>query len=317
MDIEYQFFLKEFKGAYGHVLSQIKKASDVKQSSTIFMQQYEIPAGYKTDAKIMERYNMSKPIYDKLARGEGKATEGKGTYIRSDVSTTDSGTGGKYGRSSIGTKISGDLGRYIYQTLKSPRDFSRVTEHPDFGGSFRRSYRSWHNVDRAVDIGAYAHEQGPILRKIQEFNRLKGVRPVELLHAKNDPKGGHNDHVHVAYARGGETLDGPHMAMIGEEGKEYVIDADSYAQTEKVAPGLLDILNYNVKDKTSLQKNMPSIISSLSHYTNYELPYSTQELIEVPTIVEVPVEVPVPMGGIGRGGGGVNSNDMFDHLSIG
>jgi hypothetical protein len=108
------------------------------------------------------------------------------------------------------------------------------------------------------------------------------------------------------------------MAMIGEEGKEYVIDADSYAQTEKVAPGLLDILNYDVKDSASLQKNMPSIVSALSQYTNYEFPYPTQEFIQVPTIVEVPVEVPIPMGGGGgRGRGGVNSNDMFDHLSIG
>jgi len=81
MNIEYQFFLKEFQGSYAKVLSQIKQAQDVKTASTIFMQQYEIPAGYKTNAKIMERYNMSKPIYDQLAAGKGKATEGAGTYI--------------------------------------------------------------------------------------------------------------------------------------------------------------------------------------------------------------------------------------------
>ena len=81
MNIEYQFFLKEFQGSYGKVLSQIRQAQDVKTASTIFMQQYEIPAGYKTNAKIMERYNMSKPIYDQLAVGKGKATEGAGTYI--------------------------------------------------------------------------------------------------------------------------------------------------------------------------------------------------------------------------------------------
>lgn len=81
MNIEYQFFLKEFQGSYGNVLKQIRQSQDVKAASTIFMQQYEIPAGYKTEAKIMERYNMSKPIFDKLAKGEGKATEGAGTYI--------------------------------------------------------------------------------------------------------------------------------------------------------------------------------------------------------------------------------------------
>jgi muramidase (phage lysozyme) len=88
---------------------------------------------------------------------------------------------------------------------------------------------------------------------------------------------GHGD---VRYEKGGRTLDGPHMAMIGERGTEYVIDADSYESTEKVAPGLLDILNYNVNDKSSLQKNMPSIIASLTRYASYE-DGSSQEIIAV------------------------------------
>jgi hypothetical protein len=96
MNIEYQFFLKEFQGSYGKVLSQIRQAQDVKAASTIFMQQYEIPAGYKTNAKIMERYNMSKPIYDQLAMGKGKATEGVGTYI-GPVGDVGDGTVGKAG----------------------------------------------------------------------------------------------------------------------------------------------------------------------------------------------------------------------------
>ena len=76
MDIEYQFFLKEFQGSYGNVLRQIRQAKNVKEASTIFMQQYEIPAGYRTEAKIMERYNMSNPVYEKLSAGQGTATEG-------------------------------------------------------------------------------------------------------------------------------------------------------------------------------------------------------------------------------------------------
>lgn len=81
MDIEYQFFLKEFRTDYGNVLRQIKQANDVKTASTIFMQQYETPDGYKTEAKITERYNFSKPIYEKLSMGQGKATDKKGTYV--------------------------------------------------------------------------------------------------------------------------------------------------------------------------------------------------------------------------------------------
>ena len=53
---------------------------------------------------------------------------------------------------SEGSKIAGDLGRFLYKELSFSRDFQAVTEHPDFGGSFRRSYNSYHNYDRAIDI---------------------------------------------------------------------------------------------------------------------------------------------------------------------
>jgi hypothetical protein len=115
MNIEYQFFLKEFKGKYGHVLSQLKQAKDVKTASTIFMQQYEVPAGYKTEAKIMERYNMSKPVYDKLALGQGKATEGAGTYIASSGSSSSSTSpGGAIPKGSVAQWLHGTPGRAGY-----------------------------------------------------------------------------------------------------------------------------------------------------------------------------------------------------------
>ena len=96
MDIEYQFFLKEFREDYGYVLDQIRNAKTVKESSTIFMQQYEVPAGYRTNAKIMERYYASQPVFEKLESGQGTATEGDGTFIaptpvaQPDLSSPDS-----------------------------------------------------------------------------------------------------------------------------------------------------------------------------------------------------------------------------------
>ena len=266
MNIEYQFFLKEFKGSYGGVLEQIKKAKDVKTASTIFMQQYEVPEGYKTEAKIMERYNKSKPIYDKLAKGEGKATEGPGTYIGSSSSsaggTLGAGTGGTYGRSMQGTKISGDLGKYMYKSLRSGDDFSQVSEHPNFGGSFRRSYQSWHNVDRAVDIGGYwPKDQVKILAKVEEFSKKNNVKPVELLYGKpgTPESGSHGDHVHVAYAKGGETKPYAHTATLGEKGKETVIDADSTKGLASLAPNLLEKLNA-AKTKPQLMKILQSYV---------------------------------------------------------
>ena len=103
-----------------------------------------------------------------------------------------SGTGGNYERSAKGTKLAGDLGRYIYKTLTPAAkaadgvgDFSYASEHPDFGGSFKRSYNSWHNVDRAIDIGGYwLQDQKKILAKIMEFNQKFGATPVELLYGK-------------------------------------------------------------------------------------------------------------------------------------
>ena len=141
-----------------------------------------------------------------------------------DISTVS----GDSREDSEGTKISGDLGRFLYKDLNSPRDFQAVTEHPDFGGSFRRSYNSYHNYDRAIDIGAYPHEQPKILQAIAKFNQLNGVSPVELIHAGNDPSGGHDDHVHIAYEGGGYVGGKYNMKSLERrasyEGGEQMID---------------------------------------------------------------------------------------------
>ena len=85
MDIEYKFFIKELLGDFKNVYDQIRDTDDVKVASTIFMQQYERPAGYNTESKINERYELSKQIYDKLVGGEGTETE----TAEDDVSVLD------------------------------------------------------------------------------------------------------------------------------------------------------------------------------------------------------------------------------------
>jgi hypothetical protein len=103
--------------------------------------------------------------------------------------------GGGYG--SRGSQIAGQLGTYLKQTGGAP---GSIHEHPQHGGvKYKHSPNSYHYKGRAIDIGAYAYEQGGVLARVAQFNAKMGVKPVELLKA-GDP--GHSDHVHVAYAMG-------------------------------------------------------------------------------------------------------------------
>ena len=184
------------------------------------------------------------------------------------------------GYGSAGSKIAGELGRYIKSKLRQGPDFSLVhrhPEHPPYSLTSGHSRGSLHYQGRAVDIGAYTHEQGPILNVIAEFNKMKGVKPVQLLHGKNEPSG-HSDHVHVAYAKGGRVRK-PTLASIGEKGPEFIFDADTTAGLDRLAPQLLERLN--------MAKTKPQLASILQSYTGYEQPYAEPEYIEVP--------VPMPM----------------------
>ena len=168
-----------------------------------------------------------------IASTTSDATDGSAAPAASDkpasAASVNIGTvSGDSREDSEGTKISGNLGRFLYKELSSPRDFQAVTEHPDFGGSFKRSYNSYHNYDRAIDIGVYPHEQPKILEAIKKFNQKNGVNPVELIHAGNDPSGGHDDHVHIAYEGGGYVGGKYNMKSIEQrasyEGGEQMIN---------------------------------------------------------------------------------------------
>jgi hypothetical protein len=108
------------------------------------------------------------------------------------------GMAGGPGYGSKGSAIAGQLGNFIKATGGAP---GSIHEHPQHGGvKYKHAPGSYHYAGRAIDIGAYANEQGGVLKRVAAFNAQYGVRPVELLHAGNDPN--HQDHVHVAYARG-------------------------------------------------------------------------------------------------------------------
>ena len=155
------------------------------------------------------------------------------------------------------SNLAGEAGKFIEKNLESAAvaadgygDYNRITEHPDFGGvRGTHATGSYHYVNRAIDIGAFTNEQEPIVNVLNQFNKMKGVQPKELITGSQFPgttmvdPGGHDDHVHVAYEDGGPSLSKPHMALIAEKGPEFVIDTDSYMAIKQAYPGLLPAIN--------------------------------------------------------------------------
>ena len=134
------------------------------------------------------------------------------SQTQADVSTTSSGSR----EQTEGSKLAGELGRFLNQ--RGLRWGSGVTEHPEHGGvNAVHSPGSYHYKEqgyRAIDIGGWGpnrykregmtgtDDQTKIISGISEWNKMKGVTPVEFIHEGNDPTY-HNDHVHIAYEGGG------------------------------------------------------------------------------------------------------------------
>jgi muramidase (phage lysozyme) len=167
-------------------------------------------------------------------------------------------------------KNAGDLGSFI-KSLGVARG-SGVTEHPKHGGVGSMHRGRGHYEGRAIDIGGYGGKYGrsetkrknisyiddqpAILAGINKFTQKTGIKPSLVLHGDNDP--GHWDHVHAEYAKGGETLGRPHLAMLGEKGEEGVIDADSYPH----AKDMLLAINQ--------AKGYKGVMSAISQYAPYD-----------------------------------------------
>jgi len=65
----------------------------------------------------------------------------------------------------------------------------------------------------------------------------------------------------IAYAKGGETLDGPHLAMVGEKGREIVIDNDSVESHPQVKEMLLAI---------NQASNYQGVLNAIRQYAPYD-----------------------------------------------
>jgi hypothetical protein len=65
----------------------------------------------------------------------------------------------------------------------------------------------------------------------------------------------------IAYAKGGETLNGPHLAMVGEKGREIVIDNDSVESHPQVKEMLLAI---------NQASNYQGVLNAIRQYAPYD-----------------------------------------------
>jgi hypothetical protein len=313
MDIEYKFFLKEFRESYGSVLSQIKQARDTKTASTIFMQQYEIPAGYRTEAKIMERYNASRPIYEKLVSGQGKATEGpRESYVVQSPSErrTSGYAPSKPGLFNAIEYITGDRSHPNYE-LRGHGLTSNYHDHIAFrtiadkeraksalrnagiqiGSELRPGDRGYHGANLAIDIPGHQWGGSGAIGQ-REFDGSKRVRAVLGLTGSR-------------FHGGPVSKGGAYNLHKGE----FVVDKYS---VDLLGEPFIATIN-SVKNKTQLNQKVGSLIGHLSHIAGYEPGGMIPIEVEIDNgddetqIIPVPMTKIIPVGGFGGGG------DSYDY----
>jgi hypothetical protein len=226
------------------------------------------------------------------------------------------GTGGSYTQLSNnpdakrGSKLAGELGRFL-DAKGLGRWGSGVHQHPEhpaWSPESGHSPGSLHYASqgaRAIDIGGYGRSRGysdqdQILAGIAEFNKLKGVKPIQLL---KDGYPGHDNHVHVAYGRGG-LVRGFTRAILGERGVEFVLDTDTTSALEQNFPGFLDALN---------KANYDGAINVLRDYAYYESGSMAEVIVEQPEPEVVMVPVPTPQQSVISSPTPLSSNSWRDH----
>jgi len=201
--------------------------SSAQDAADWWMRKWERPAEYIQNDK-------GPKIHAQYLAGLQKYKTNKGYEI--PTGGTSVATAGPSGPMGERQKNAGELGTFI-KSLGVARG-SGVHEHPQHGGIKHRHQGRGHYEGRAIDIGGwggrygraklgrrFVDDQSAILAGINQFAAKTGKRPSLVLHGDNDS--GHWDHVHAEYAKGGETLGFPHLATLGEKGREIVIDADS------------------------------------------------------------------------------------------
>lgn len=238
----------------------------------------------------------------------------------SDYNTNNNvGMGKGYGKG--GMQIAGNLGTHMKSLGIVTGSIHRHPQHQPWSKS-GHSPGSLHYQGRAIDLGGWApsnrnsggrDEQAPVIKSILEWNKKNGYKPVQLIHHSPQYKNvgsyqsDHNDHVHVAYEDGGETLPYPHLATVAEDGPEVVVDNDSAYSSPQVKNMLLAI---------NQATGYRGVMKAIQQYAPYDA--LSQQTIMIP-ILNNSVDNSDSFGssGLSIASIGGDQDDPFDSLYIG
>ena len=222
----------------------------------------------------MERYNLSKPVYDKLAAGQGQATKGSGSYV---IPPGQTGTGGPSVSSGSVVNIGKELISKGFQVAEHP-DFTKFRGYTPGKGSVSNVHKGrGHYEGRAIDVtdfrGSMEDSKARYRSVLDSLYKKPGIKMLindswgaiyPGMKEKYGPGShGHPTHMHIetAYEKGGETLDGPHIATVGEKGKEIIVDNDSAYSSPQVKNMLLAI---------NQAKGYKGVMQAIQQYAPYD-----------------------------------------------
>ena len=192
--------------------------------------------------------------------------------------------------------------------------------------SYRRGDRGFHGKNRARDysndsVGNGTPQQLAFAKKLaSEYGAslaqliytplgfgIANGRRVPLSYWGAATNAAHYDHVHVALAKGGKVKKLT-RAIIGEEGPEFVIDADSTKALEDNFPGFLDALNHAKYDQA---------IGILRNYASYEAGATQQVQVPINIINNIVQSQSKSRSSMVSVGGGGSVDDYSEALAAG
>ena len=295
-NLQLDYIKWELKGGNAYETAQFQKAMaygpDVASKTRGFAEQVERAGAGELRSSMSKRVGAAESVYGgRMVAGETPSIGPLGTGKASSVDQFNE-IAKKYGLSLTSSYRAGDSG---YHGKNRARDYSN-----DAVGNGTPEQLAF----AKYLIQNYGSSLTQLIYTPLGFGIANGKK-VGLDYWGPSTNAIHYHHVHVALAKGGRVRK-PTFALIGEKGPEFVFDADTTSGLDRLAPGILEKLN--------IAKTKPQLASVLQSYADYEQQYAE------PQIIEVPVEVPVPMGMDSYGSSGPaisfvgGGDDPFDTL---